>query len=124
MRIWRADKRKVSDATTPYYILCEKVPSDFQLVLEQVAAMDVDTACTSIRVGIWNGGKFYPFISHDTVVADELYYAQVLVRLWPHEQLAFEFIDTGQDDELYGWAYGCLVKRGESYTEKGNWTGR
>jgi len=124
MRIWRADKHEVSDAPTPYYILVEKIPHGFYLVLEQVAAKNEDTACTSIRAGVWNHNRFIPFISEDTVVADELYYADVTVRLRPPEQLAFEFIGTGQGDDLYGWAYGILVKKGESYTEKGRWTGR
>jgi len=124
MRIWRADKREVSDGTTPYYIIVEKVPSGFYLVLEQVAAMDVDTACTSIRAGVWNHNRFIPFISHDTVVANELYYGDVTVRLRSPEQLAFEFIGTGQADELKAYAFGCLVKKEESYTVKGNWTGR
>jgi len=124
MRIWRADKRKVSDGTTPLYIRVEKIPGDFDLVLEQVAAMDATTACTSIRAGIWNNNRFIPFISEDTVVANELYYADVLIRLWENEQLAFEFIGTGQDDELKAYAFGCLVKRGESYSDKDHWTGR
>jgi len=124
MRIWEADKRKVSDATTPYYIKCTKVPRACQLVVEQVAAMDVTTTCTSIRAGIWRRGKFWPFISEDTVVANELYYADVTIRLDPYEQLAFEFIGTEQADELYAWGYGIIVKEGESYTEKGRYTGR
>jgi len=124
MRIWRADKHEDSDGTTPFYILVEKVPFGFYLVLEQVAAMDVTTTCTSIRAGVWNHNRFIPFISHDTVVANELYYSDVTVRLRPPEQLAFEFIGTTQGDELKAYAFGCLVKREESYTVKGNWTGR
>jgi len=124
MRIWRGDKRKVSDGTTPFYILVEKVPSDFQLVVELLDASAVTQTCTSIRAGIWNNGRFLPGPSHDTVVSGEIYYADVLMRLWPHEQVAFEFRDTTDGDELRGWAYGVLVKKGESYSDKDHWTGR
>jgi len=124
MRIWRADKRKVSDATTPCYILVEKIPHGFWLVLEQVAAMDVDTACTSIRAGVWNSDRFIPFVSHDTVVANELYYADVTVRLRPPEQRAFEFIGTEDGDELKGYGFGTLVEADESYTTGDHYTGR
>jgi len=124
MRIWRCDKRKVSDATTPFYVLSEKVPHGFWLVVEQVAAKDVITACDSIRVGIWSQGKFFPVVSEDTVIADEIYYAAVTMRLKPPERVAFEFIGTESGNELYGWAYGVEVKYGESYIAPGHWTGR
>lgn len=123
MRVWRADKRKDSDATTPFYILAEKVPGNFWLVVEQVSAIDVDTACTSIRVGIMNNNRFLPVVSHDTVVANEVYYIETIMRLRPPEQLAFEFIGTVQGDELHGWAFGVLIKHDESYIQKERWTG-
>jgi len=124
MRVWRCDKRMASDGTSPFYILAEKVPNDFWLVVEEVSAIDVDTACTSIRVGVWNNNRFLPFVSHDTCVANEMYYKVVLVRLRSPEQLAFEFIGSHKADELHGWAFGVLVMHDESYIEDGKWTGR
>jgi len=46
------------------------------------------------------------------------------MRLWPNEQVAFEFTGSVQGNELYAYAYGVLVKKGESYSDKDHWTGR
>lgn len=124
MRIWRCHKKGIADASGDLTLLCEKVGTDEQLVVEQIVAVDETTLGAEIEIGIKDQDVDWPVAEQANALANEKYFKAVTMRLKSYEQVYCGFSGAGQNDVCHFWGYGVIVMAGESYLKPDHFTGR
>ena len=110
-RVVRKQLSFVSAGVATEYINDAPVKKNQVLTLTRIALVNQTHSFTSLRVGVYSGGVFYPFEEQSSPAADTLYWTSDELIICSGENLRIELKGCTSGDIVRVYMYGILDKK-------------